>query len=219
MRQKHVRTAHNHETNELRTVDLSSGLSVSLEERRDALLAVTSARTVLAEAEARLRQAEAPITDWPHTEFAFVLHPDREPVERRFYSQEYDEDGNGSWNLDETLQIQPGEVFTSYQQTDVDYDDEVLRLTLLGDQKKQYHGTMTGRGTAVKSEVTIPFNKLDDFDIYQYAPNNPERTAEVCALIAAKLGVEQVVLFNATLQDYINVRRWAEEKATKISTT
>lgn len=199
-------------TNELRTVDLSSGLVTSLAERQNALLEVARAQTTLEKAEARLRKAEAPISNWPHTEYAFVLQQGAQPIERHFYSQDYDEDGEGSWHLDEKTQILPGEVFTAYNHTDVDYDSEALRLTLVGDRSKQYHGSMTGSGTAVKSEVVIPFSRLDDFDVYEYSPSSPERTAEICALIASKLGVEEVVLCNATLQDYLNVRRWAEEK-------
>lgn len=213
MTQKRSGSTVNCETVELMTVDLRPKLIDSFTEHKNAVLEVTSAQTALGEAEARLRRAEVPITNWPHTEFAFVLRPGSQPIERHFYSQDYDEDGDGGWNLDETTQIQPGEVFTAYNQTDVDYDNEALRLTLLGDQSKQYHGSMTGSGTAVKSEVVVPFSRLSEFDVYQYNPNNPERTAEICALMAAKLGVKEVVLFNSTLQDYTNVRRWAEEKS------
>lgn len=196
------------ETSELVASNIGAEILASLDSRKDALSRIAAARSELAEAEDQLKRSEVRLGDQHKISQLFVLKQGVAPLQRYFYSQDYDHDRSSGWSFDEVVDVQPGEVITALNGTEVDYKEEVVLLDMQGDWSKSCHGDLSGSGTNVKSVVVIPFSRLNDVDIYEYYPNNPERTDAVVALLAAKLGIEQIVVVNGPLNDYRNVRAW-----------
>lgn len=198
-------------TTDLAPTNFQEQLIGTLGTRGQRLAEVAQARQALAEAESRLRSSEFRFRDTHKLAYAFVLKSG-DPLEQKFYTSDYDDVSTGDWELQKVEPVGIGQVFTWYDRIEVDYDSEQIVLGLAGDWEQSHHSSFSQSGTSTRSEIRIPFERLGDIDVYEYYPDKPERTDQVCALLAAQLGVNQVVLNNGPLQDYRNVIRWQAER-------
>lgn len=179
--------------------DLADRIRASIGLRRSALERAARARAIADSAEERARAIEVQADIGLYTGLAFVIDPGAEPLERRFYYKEYWDDGEDlHWTHHKTEEVRPGEPFTApdaYSGTYINYERSVIRVEMRGDPGFEHGSSLSG--SKAQSIIEIPFDRLDDVQIIEFYPRDPEKTRAVCAALAAKLGLEQVVLRNS----------------------